>query len=149
MIDLWNLMAYRWWDWMGSMFWQASLMILIVTGLDLLSRRWIWPQVRYALWLLIFVKLLIPPGWHLPTAVIPRLLGETQAVLGGVWARQFPMPAALPPSNSALQDGAAGARSGTVAGRPDRTMPAAPAQLLPQVYLLGCWLRAWEFSCSC
>ena len=49
MIDFWNLMAYRWWDWMGSMFWQASLLILVVTGLDLVIRRWVWPQVRYVL----------------------------------------------------------------------------------------------------
>ena len=134
MIELWNLIAYRWWDWMGSMFWQASLMILIVTGLDLLSRRWIWPQVRYALWLLVFLKLLIPPGWYLPTAVVPRLFGETQVLLGGVWDRQFPRPADAGPESAAVPQPASGAAGS------EKPAIAAPARLLPQAYLFGFWL---------
>jgi beta-lactamase regulating signal transducer with metallopeptidase domain len=139
MIDLWNIMAYRWWDWMGSMFWQASLLILVVSGLDLLIRRWVWPQVRYVLWLLIFAKLLIPPGWHLPTAVVPRLFGETREVLGRVWDRQFPMPTALRPADSSLPDRAGGATSGTVPGRTESGVPGYASRLLPQAYLFGFW----------
>jgi beta-lactamase regulating signal transducer with metallopeptidase domain len=140
MIDLWNLMAYRWWDWMGSMLWQASLMILVVSGLDLLIRRWIWPQVRYVLWLLVFVKLLIPPGWHLPTALVPRLFGDTQNVLGRIWDRQFPAPAALLPSGSSSGRSAADSPSGTVPGRPQSTLPAETPGPLPQAYIFGIWL---------
>jgi len=40
-----------WWGWMAPMFWQASLFIGIVWGLDRLIRRWAWPQVGYELWL--------------------------------------------------------------------------------------------------
>jgi beta-lactamase regulating signal transducer with metallopeptidase domain len=140
MTEFWNIAAYRWWDWMGSMFWQASLLILVVTGLDLLMRRWVWPQVRYVLWLLIFVKLLIPPGWHLPTAVVPRLFGETQEVLGRVWDRQFPQPAALRAADSALPESAGMPQEATGSGRPEGGAAAAPPRLLPQVYLLGFWL---------
>jgi beta-lactamase regulating signal transducer with metallopeptidase domain len=139
MIDLWNMMAYQWWNWMGSMFWQASLLILVVSGLDLLIRRWVWPQVRYVLWLLIFVKLLIPPGWYLPTAVVPRLFGETQELLGRVWDRQFPQPAALQAAESALPESAAIPQPVTGPARPDTTA-STPAQLLPQAYLLAFWL---------
>jgi beta-lactamase regulating signal transducer with metallopeptidase domain len=139
MIELWNIMAYRWWDWMGSMFWQASLLILLVTGLDLLARRWVWPQVRYALWLLIFVKLLIPPGWYLPTAVVPRMFGETQELLGRVWDRQFPQPAALQAAESAPLDSAAMSEPVNGSGRTVATA-ATPARLLPQAYLFAFWL---------
>jgi len=139
MIELWNIMAYRWWDWMGSMFWQASLLILLVTGLDLLARRWVWPQVRYALWLLIFVKLLIPPGWYLPTAVVPRMFGETEELLGRVWDRQFPQPAALQAAESAPLDSAAMSEPVNGSGRTVATA-ATPARLLPQAYLFAFWL---------
>jgi beta-lactamase regulating signal transducer with metallopeptidase domain len=140
MIAIWNLMAYRWWDWMGSMFWQASLLILVVSGLDLLIRRWVWPQVRYVLWLLVFVKLLIPPGWHLPTAVVPRLFGESQELLGRIWDRQFPQPAALQAAESASPESAAMPQPLTGPGGSDRVATAASAQLLPQAYLFGFWL---------
>ena len=140
MIDFWNLISYQWWNWMGSMFWQASLLILVVSGLDLLIRRWVWPQVRYVLWLLIFVKLLIPPGWHLPTAVVPRMFGETQELLGRVWDRQFPLPAAARTAESALPESAAIPQPVTGPGRPDTVASAASPQLLPQAYLFAFWL---------
>ena len=140
MIELWNIIAYRWWDWMGSMFWQASLLILLVSGLDLLIRRRVWPQIRYVLWLLIFVKLLIPPGWHLPTAVVPRLLGETQQLLGRVWDRQFPSPAALRGAEPALPESAAIPQPVAGSGRPEIVTPAASSRLVPQAYLLAFWL---------
>jgi len=136
MTDFWNIAAYRWWDWMGSMFWQASLLILVVTGLDLLIRRWIWPQVRYVLWLLIFVKLLIPPGWHMPTAVVPRLSGEAQEVLGRIWDRQFPRPAALRAAEPAATQSAGIPQPSPGSGQPER----GAAAVLPQVYLFGFWL---------
>jgi hypothetical protein len=44
-----NQIAQFWWGWMGPMSWQVSLLILNVTGLDFLLRRWAWPQVRYTL----------------------------------------------------------------------------------------------------
>ena len=65
-----NQMAQAWWDWMFPMFWQVSLLIILVTLLDIAIRRWAWPQVRYALWGLIFIKLIIPPAWQMPTSII-------------------------------------------------------------------------------
>lgn len=62
-----------WWMWMWPMLWQVSVLVIIIGFVDLGIRQWVWPQVRHALWLLIFIKLLIPPGIALPTAVIPRL----------------------------------------------------------------------------
>ncbi len=65
-----NQIAQAWWGWMGSMLWQVSLLILIVTALDFVLRRWAWPQVRYALWLLVLIKLIIPPTWTLPSSLM-------------------------------------------------------------------------------
>ena len=70
MIAQLNDIAQIWWQWMGSMFWQVSLLIILVTVLDMVIRKWAWPQVRYALWALVFIKLIIPPTWEMPTSII-------------------------------------------------------------------------------
>jgi len=55
---------------MGGMFWQVGLLIILVTVIDMTIRRWAWPQVRYVLWGLVFLKLVIPPTWQMPTSVV-------------------------------------------------------------------------------
>ena len=70
MIAQLNDIAQIWWQWMGSMFWQVSLFIILITLLDMAIRRWAWPQVRYVLWGLVFLKLIIPPTWQMPTSVV-------------------------------------------------------------------------------
>ena len=75
MVEQLNQMAAGWWGWMGPMFWQVGVLVAIVAALDLGVRRWAWPQVRYALWLLVVVKLLVPPGWTLPTSVMSEFGG--------------------------------------------------------------------------
>ena len=69
MIEQMNHIGQLWWSWMGPMFWQVSVLIILIGAIDLLLRRWAWPQVRYALWLLVLVKLAMPPGLSLPTSV--------------------------------------------------------------------------------
>jgi beta-lactamase regulating signal transducer with metallopeptidase domain/Tol biopolymer transport system component len=81
MIAAVNQIAQSWWSWMGSMLWQVSVLIMIVTALDFLLRRWAWPQVRYTLWLLVLVKLIIPPTWTLPSSLISRWQPIVQASL--------------------------------------------------------------------
>jgi len=68
-----NLAAQAWWNWMVSMFLQVSLLIVIIGAIDLLIKRWAWPQLRYALWLLILVKLLLPPTWYMPSSLVARV----------------------------------------------------------------------------
>ncbi len=70
MITQLNDIAQVWWQWMGSMFWQVSLFIILITALDMAIRKWAWPQVRYALWALVFIKLIIPPTWQMPTSIV-------------------------------------------------------------------------------
>ncbi|MEJ2703394.1 MAG: M56 family metallopeptidase, partial [Sedimentisphaerales bacterium] len=73
MIEQINHLAQLWWDWMSAMFWQVGLLILLIALIDLLIRRWAWPQLRYALWSLILLKLVLSPGLSLPSGLAPKL----------------------------------------------------------------------------
>jgi len=73
MIGQINRIAEFWADWMWPMFWQVSLLIALIGAVDYLLRRHLWPQIRYAMWLLVLVKLLLPPTFALPTGIVSRL----------------------------------------------------------------------------
>ena len=49
--------------------WQSSLLIGAVFGLDALLRRRIPAAARYALWMLVLVKLVLPPSLASPTSL--------------------------------------------------------------------------------
>jgi len=68
-----NNIAHLWWQWMGPMLVQVTLLIAIISILDLLLRNWAWPQVRYGLWILVLVKLLIPPSWSFNGSLVSQL----------------------------------------------------------------------------
>src|SRR5690348_15392305 len=53
----------------GPMLWQSSLLILVVFAFDLALRRKVRAAVRYALWLVVLVKLVVPPTLSLPTGI--------------------------------------------------------------------------------
>jgi len=71
-----NFISTTWFTWMASMFWQVSLLIIIIGGIDLLIRNWAWPQIRYALWILVLLKLIIPPSWSFTGSIIPHVRHE-------------------------------------------------------------------------
>jgi beta-lactamase regulating signal transducer with metallopeptidase domain len=57
----------RWWgNWMLQMAWQVGLLVLILTAMT-----WIWRQksavLLHTLWLLVLVRLVLPPGFAFPT----------------------------------------------------------------------------------
>jgi outer membrane protein assembly factor BamB len=68
-----NSLAQAWWAWMGPMFWQMGVLVLVIGAVDVLLRRHLWPQLRYALWLLILVKLVMPPSFSLSTGLVSQL----------------------------------------------------------------------------
>ena len=119
-MEMLNDVATGWWRWMGPMLWQVSLLIFLVSSLDILLRRWAWPQVRYALWLLVLVKLVIPPSWSLPSSVVshiqPRIAqtlitDPTAATQAGGLHRgaragrtSLPLPTAASSQNPALSE---------------------------------------------
>ncbi|MEA3226295.1 MAG: hypothetical protein U9Q07_10120, partial [Planctomycetota bacterium] len=65
-----NSFPQSWWSWMWPMFWQVSALVVFIGAIDLLLRRRVWPQVRYAFWLLVLVKLVLPPTFALSTSIV-------------------------------------------------------------------------------
>ncbi|HEX9048340.1 MAG TPA: M56 family metallopeptidase, partial [Verrucomicrobiae bacterium] len=70
------------------MVWQSSLLIAVVCALDILLARKVRAAVRYALWLVVLVKLLLPPTLALPSGVMWWLARAQPAVPAPV-ARHF------------------------------------------------------------
>src|ERR1039457_3616826 len=50
-----------------AMLWQSSLLIAVIFVLEFALRRKIRAAIRYGLWLMVLVKLLLPPSLALPT----------------------------------------------------------------------------------
>jgi len=98
MIDAVNGIAELWWSWMGPMLWQSSLLIVAIGVIDRLIHRWAWPEVRHALWLLVLIKLVIPPSWSVSGALFPPLLEPVRQQVGDrIAAREAdPGPVAMP-----------------------------------------------------
>ena len=51
------------------MLWQSSALIAVLFVADFALRRQVRAAVRYALWLVVLLKLLLPPSLALPTGV--------------------------------------------------------------------------------
>jgi beta-lactamase regulating signal transducer with metallopeptidase domain/DNA gyrase inhibitor GyrI len=109
MIATINEWSGLWWGWMAPMFWQASLLVLLIGVLDWAVRRWVWPQVRYAVWLLVLLKLVLPPTLASSVSVFSRIEPGLRSAAAGTAAEPF-----LRSASSARPEAAA-------AGRPDRT----------------------------
>src|SRR5436190_3302559 len=56
-------------DFAWPMFWQSSVLIVLLFALDYVLRRKVRAAVRYALWCVVLVKLFVPPSVALPTSV--------------------------------------------------------------------------------
>jgi beta-lactamase regulating signal transducer with metallopeptidase domain len=68
LIETLNAWADHAFQFAWPMLWQSSLLIGCLFALDLLLRRKLRPAVRYALWLVVLVKLLLPPSFAFPTS---------------------------------------------------------------------------------
>ncbi len=56
-------------DFALPMLWQSSLLMIILFALDFALRRRVRAIVRYALWLLMLIKLLLPPSFSSATSL--------------------------------------------------------------------------------
>lgn len=88
MIELLNTLAHLWWSWVAAMFWQVGLLIVLIACIDRLIRRWAWPQLRYALWSLVLIKLILPPMMSLPSGIVPELRPMVAQVLSRMEAKE-------------------------------------------------------------
>jgi beta-lactamase regulating signal transducer with metallopeptidase domain/type II secretory pathway component GspD/PulD (secretin) len=69
LIELLNLWGGRAIGFAWPMLWQSSLLIAVLFAFDLASRRKVRASIRYALWLVVLLKLLLPPTLALPTSL--------------------------------------------------------------------------------
>src|SRR5215469_7182199 len=66
-IESLNLWGARFLEFAVPMLWQSSLLIALIFVLDFVLRRKARAAIRYALWLAVLLKLLLPPTLALPT----------------------------------------------------------------------------------
>ena len=92
-----NSIAGMWFDWQWSMLWQSAVLIILVAVVDRLIRARVWPQLRYMLWLMILVKLILPPSLTSPLSVTSRVPALAH---GAMEARVQDRPAPPDPQNS-------------------------------------------------
>ena len=78
-IDPLNYLGARFADFALAMFVQSSLLIVLLFALDLVLRNRVRAVVRYALWMLVLIKLVLPPSFAAPTS-LAYWLSETKAV---------------------------------------------------------------------
>jgi len=57
------------WDYASSTFIQSSLLIALLYLIDLLVRNYSRAIFRYTIWMLVFIKLVLPPSLCLPTGI--------------------------------------------------------------------------------
>jgi beta-lactamase regulating signal transducer with metallopeptidase domain len=69
-----NTLHFAW-----PMLWQSSVLIAMLFAIDFALRRYVRAAVRYALWLVLLVKLLLPPSLALPTSATWWLFPSTAA----------------------------------------------------------------------
>lgn len=62
----WETIIATWWTWIWAGFWQFALLAALVATIDLCFRNRLWPQLRAALWMLVLLRLLLPPTLHAP-----------------------------------------------------------------------------------
>lgn len=92
MINAINGLSGGWWAWIAPLSVQVAVLGTFAWLVDMLLKKRGWPQVRYALWLVVFAKLLLPPGFALPTSIPGALLTATPAPQAVV-ASSSPAPA--------------------------------------------------------
>lgn len=64
---------------LATLLWQAGLLFLLAFSLDTLLGRWVWPDVRRALWGLFCLRLLLPIA---PFSFLPRPAYDHAVALG-------------------------------------------------------------------
>ena len=64
-----NNIGQGFWDYAAGIFIQASVLIVLLLIIDFLLRKRVRAVFRYCLWMLLFVKLVLPASFTLPTGI--------------------------------------------------------------------------------
>ena len=146
-IDVLNVAGQAFCVHAGKTFVQSSILIGVLLVLDLAWRRRVRAVVRYAVWMLVFVKLLLPPALALPTGIGYYRPHETvvrRNVADPVVAA--PVAAVRPPSVSVATRTADMVDVPGAAARP--VVTTAPAKAPVRVRSVVAW-RTWVFLAWC
>jgi beta-lactamase regulating signal transducer with metallopeptidase domain/Tol biopolymer transport system component len=82
-----NNVGRAFWGYAAGMFVQAGVLIVLLLIIDFLLRRRVRAALRYCLWMLVFVKLALPPTLCLPTGIgywCGDYVSSTSPVLGHI-----------------------------------------------------------------
>lgn len=69
LITVLNSLGERFFDYAGSMFIQSGVLIVLLLIVDLIIRKRVRATLRYWIWMLVFIKLILPPSLSLPTGI--------------------------------------------------------------------------------
>ena len=64
-----NNIGQGFWDYAAGVFIQASVLIILLLFVDFMLRKHVRAVFRYCLWMLLFVKLVLPASFTLPTGI--------------------------------------------------------------------------------
>lgn len=130
----------------GAMFVQAGILIVLLWLFDRVLRRHLRASLRYWLWVLILVKLVLPPGFSLPTGVgnwigrvagVPAVRVATAPRVEGVSPSVEGQPASVRGQGARTPRGPGLPRAGRGDGRDTAS---APVRLQWPGVLLATWL---------
>jgi beta-lactamase regulating signal transducer with metallopeptidase domain/HEAT repeat protein len=132
-IEMLNLRGGQFLHFAWPMLWQSSLLIAFIFVVDFALRKRLRAAVRYALWMLVLVKLLLPAAFSLPTSVshwapIPDSMALNEAI-SPPWLEDVPTPTPIANVSTA---------------RLPQNAPAAPIPIpRPELTLPGFIFAAW------
>jgi beta-lactamase regulating signal transducer with metallopeptidase domain len=122
----WNSLGKAFCDYAGSTFVQSALLVILLLALDVLWYKRVRAVFRYYVWLLVLLKLVLPPTLSLPTG-IGYWVGNRLPAATGVSERIFP---SMEQGGLERHPPAAAQASDTLPAVPpstNATAPAAPA----------------------
>lgn len=136
----WNFVAAIWSDRILAVLWQSTLLTVAVALLLALTLRSSSPALRYCVWTIVAVKLLVMPFWTF-AAPLPSMPFSSPAQIAGVPAFGLPDPPAVSPTEfSAIPDGVSRADDAAPAVGPG---VAPPPSLLRRVTWQSWLLLGW------
>ncbi len=75
-IMLINSIGEAFWEYSSQVFVQSSILIIVLLIIDFLLRRRVRATLRYWMWMLVFIKLVLPPTLSQPTGIGYWLAGR-------------------------------------------------------------------------
>lgn len=139
----------------GAMLVQSSLLILILLAVEGLLRHRVRPAVRYAMWMLVLAKLLLPPTLASPTSPVYWLSPQLASIAviadpvpRGAVGSVTPVADRIPrrPASDARVTAASGTGAGRATDRLSRPVRSVPVPVvlftvwLAGVFVLGAWI---------